>query len=129
MTFSSLCMKKFFKDVAILEEDKLDKFTYELFLSVFTGMGGRYTRLKILCEIIETPLNARQISKKLNVDYKTASYNLSVLRKNNLIIKEGTGYGDLYFPAEIVTSNLSTLYAVIRKAEEKLAKSKKKYID
>lgn len=128
MTFSSLCMKKFFKDVAILNEDKLDKFTYELFLSVFTGMGGRYTRLRILCEIIEIPLNTRQISKKLNVDYKTASYNLSVLWKNNLIIKKGTGYGDLYFPAEIVTSNLSTLYAVIKKAEEKLDKAKKKYI-
>jgi DNA-binding transcriptional ArsR family regulator len=122
-------MKKFFKDVAILNEDKLDKFVYELFLSIFTGMGGRYTRLKILCEIIEIPLNASQISKKLNMDYKTASYNLSILLKNNLIIKKGTGYGNLYFPAEIVTSNLSTLYTVIRKAEVKLDKSKKKYID
>jgi len=129
MGFSSLCMMKFFKDVAILNEDKLDKFTYELFLSVFTGMGGRYTRLRILCEIVEIPLNTSQISKQLDIDYKTASYNLSVLLKNNLIIKKGTGHIIQYFPAEIVTSNLPTLYAVIRKAEEKLDKSKKNYID
>jgi hypothetical protein len=129
LAFSSLCKKKIFKDVPNLDNIKVDKHVDDLFSSVFTGMGGRYTRLRILCEIVETPLNALQISKKLHLDYKTILYNLQVLIKNNLIIKEGNGYGDLYSPAPIVKSNLPTLYAVIRKVEAKLDVREKTYID
>ena len=129
MPFDSLCKQKIFKDISNLEDIKIDKYANELFSSVFTGMGGRYTRLRILCEIVDVPMNALQISKKLNLDYKTVVYNLQVLIKNNLIIKEGNGYGDLYSPAEIVKSNLPTLYAVIRKVESKLDAKEKTYID
>ena len=129
MPFDSLCKKKFFKDVPNLDNIQIDKFAYELFSSVFTGMGGRYTRLRILCEIVVVSMNALQISKKLKLDYKTILYNLQVLIKNNLIIKEGNGYGDLYSPAEIVKSNLPTLYAVIRKVEAKLDVREKTYIE
>ena len=129
MPFSSLCKKKIFKDIPNLEDVQVDKYADDLFSSVFTGMGGRYTRLRILCEIVEVSLNALQIAKKLNLDYKTIIYNLQVLIKNNLIVKEGNGYGDLYSPAEIVTSNLPTLYAVIRKVEAKLDAREKMYID
>lgn len=129
MPFDSLCKKKIFKDVSNLDEIKVDKYVDEIFSSVFTGMGGRYTRLRILCEITENPQNAYQISKKLNLDYKTVTFNLKILEKKNLVIKEGTGYGDLYFPAEIVKSNLPTLYAVIRKVEAKLDNSEKNYIE
>ena len=129
MPFNSLCKKKIFKDVSNLEDIKIDKYADELFSSVFTGMGGRYTRLRILCEIIEVSLNALQISKKLKLDYKTVLYNLQVLIKNNLVIKEGNGYGDLYSPAEIVKLNLPTLYGVIRKVEANLDVREKTYIE
>ena len=129
MPFDSLCKKKIFKEIPTFEKIQIDKYADELFSSVFTGMGGRYTRLRILCEIVEVSLNALQISKKLNLDYKTIIYNLQVLIKNNLIIKEGNGYGDVYSPAEIVKSNLPTLYAVIRKVEAKLDAREKTYID
>ncbi len=129
MPFDSLCKKKIFKDIPNLENVQINKYANDLFSQVFTGMGGRYTRLRILCEIVEVPLNALQISKKLNLDYKTIIYNLQVLIKNNLILKEGNGYGDLYSPTEIVKSNLPTLYAVIRKVEAKLDAREKIYID
>ena len=129
MPFDSLCKHKIFKDVSSYENIKVDKYVDELFSSVFTGMGGRYTRLRILCAIVEISMNSFQISKKLNLDPKTVSYNLKVLRKNNLVTKEGDGYGDLYSPAEIVKSNLPTLYAVIRKVESKLDDWEKNYID
>lgn len=129
LPFDSLCKKKFFKDVPDLDNITVDKHANEIFSSVFTGMGGRYTRLRILCEIVETPLNARQISLKLKLDYKTVFYNLKVLSKNNLVIRKGDGYGDLYYPAEIVMKNLPTLYSVIRKVEAKLDDWHKKYIE
>lgn len=129
MPFDLLCKKKIFKDISNFEDVKIDKYADKLFSSIFTGMGGRYTRLRILCEIIDIPMNTLQISKKLNLDYKTISYNIQVLIKNNLIIKEGNGYGDLYSPSEIVKSNLPTLYTVIRKVEAKLDARKKTYIE
>ena len=131
MTFDSLCKKKFFKDVPGLDAITINKHANDLFSSVFTGMGGRYTRLRILCEIVEVSLNTRQISQKLNLDYKTVFYNLKILQKNDLVIRKGTGngYGDLYSPAEIIKLNLPTLYAVIRKVEAKLDTQEKTYID
>jgi predicted transcriptional regulator len=92
-------------------------------------MGGRYTRLRIICAITEEPINTLELSKKLNLDYKTIQHNIEVLEKNNLIVREGEGYGDMFFISEIISTNLPTLYSVIRKVEAKLDKSKKKYID
>ncbi len=128
MPFDSLCKNKIFKDVPNYENIKVDKYMNELFSSVFTGMGGRYTRLRIICSITEEPMNTLELSKKLNLDYKTIQHNIQVLEKNNLIVREGEGYGDMFFPSEIIPSNLPTLYAVIRKVEAKLDKSEKKYI-
>lgn len=129
MPFDSLCKSKIFKDVSSYDDIKIDKYADELFSSIFTGMGGRYTRLRILCAIVEVSMNSFQISKDLNLDPKTVAYNLKVLKKHNLVTREGDGYGDLYSPAEIVKLNLPTLYAVIRKVEAKLDASEKNYID
>jgi len=46
-----------------------------------------------------------------------------------LIVRKGEGYGDMFFPSDLITSNLPTLYAVIRKVEAKLDRVKKKYIE
>jgi len=85
--------------------------------------------MRIICAITEEPLNTRELSKKLNLDYKTIKHNIKVLESNNLIEREGEGYGDLFFPSELLSSNLPTLYTVIRKVEDKLDKPEKKYID
>ena len=129
VTFDSLCKNKIFKDVPNFEDIKVDKHMDELFSAVFTGMSGRYTRLRIICAITGDAMNTLEISKKLNLDYKTIQHSINVLEKNNFIIREGTGYGDIFFPSDLISSNLPTLYAVIRKVEAKLEKSKKKYID
>jgi predicted transcriptional regulator len=129
MPFDSLCKNKIFKDVPNYENIKVDKHMSDLFSSVFTGMSGRYTRLRIICAITEDPMNTLELSKKLTMDYKTIQHNIKVLEKNNLIVREGEGYGDLFFPSELISANLPTLYSVIRKVEAKLDKSEKKYIE
>jgi len=124
------CSKnKIFKNVPNLEDIKVDPYMKGLFSSVFTGMSGRYTRIKMVCAITEEPMNALELSQKLDLDYKTIKHNIKVLESNNLIDREGEGYGDLFFPSELLSSNLPTLYKVIRKVEDKLDKSEKKYID
>lgn len=129
MEFDSLCKNRIFKDVQNLEDIEVDKQMAKLFSSIFTGMGGRYTRMRILCAITEVPMNTMELSKNLDMDYKTIKHSIGVMEKNNLVIREGEGYGDMFFPSEIISSNLSTLYYVIRKVEAKLKKSEKKYID
>ena len=129
MPFDSLCKNKIFREVADYDEIKVDPHMNELFTSVFTGMSGRYTRLRIICSITEIPMNTLELSKKLELDYKTIKHNIGVLEKNNLIIRQGTGYGDMFFPSDLISMNLPTLYKVIRKVEDKLDKSEKKYIE
>jgi len=129
MTFDSLCKNKIFKDVPNYEDIKIDKYVNRIFSSVFTGMSGRYTRLRIICAITGDPLNSMELSKVLDLDYKTIQHNIEVLEKNNLIVRKGEGYGDMFFPSDLITSNLPTLYAVIRKVEAKLDRVKKKYIE
>ncbi len=129
MPFESLCKNKIFKDVPNLEDIKEDPHMNKLLSSVFTGMSGRYTRMRIICALTDEPMNARELSKKLELDYKTIQHNIKVLESNSLIDREGEGYGDLFFPSDLITSNLPTLYKVIRKVEKKLDKPEKKYID
>ncbi len=129
MPFDALCRNKIFKDVPNYEDIKEDPYMKDLFSTVFTGMSGRYTRMRIICAITEEPMNALELSKKLELDYKTIQHNIKVLESNTLIVREGEGYGDLFFPSDLISSNLPTLYKVIRRVEEKLDKPKKKYID
>ena len=129
MPFDTLCKNKIFREVADYDDIKVDPHMNELFTSVFTGMSGRYTRLRIICSITEIPMNTLELSKKLELDYKTIKHNIGVLEKNNLIIRQGAGYGDMFFPSDLISMNLPTLYKVIRKVEDKLDKSEKKYIE
>ena len=129
MPFDSLCRNKIFKDVPNYEDIKEDPHMNKLFSSVFTGMSGRYTRMRIICAITEEPMNTLELSKKLEMDYKTIQHNIKVLENNGLIDREGEGYGDLFFASDLISSNLQTLYKVIRRVEEKLDKSEKKYIE
>ena len=129
LPFDSLCKNKIFREVADYDEIRVDSHMNEIFTSVFTGMSGRYTRLRIICSITEIPMNTLELSKKLELDYKTIKHNIDVLEKNNLIIRQGAGYGDVFFPSDLISMNLPTLYKVIRKVEDKLDKSEKKYIE
>lgn len=129
MPFDSLCKNKIFKDVPKLDEIKVDSHMKSVFSTVFTGMSGRYTRMRIICAITENPMNALELSQYLELDYKTIQHNIKVLESNSLIIREGDGYGDVFFPSELISSNLPTLYKVIRKVEDKLDRLKKKYVD
>ena len=129
MTFGQLCKNNIFKDIPAYDDIKEDPHMKELFSSIFTGMSGRYTRMRIICAIAEEPMNTLELAKKLELDYKTIQHNLKVLESNSLVVRQGEGYGDIFFPSDLIESNLPTLYKVIRKVEDKLNKSEKKYID
>ncbi len=120
-------LRKLIRERKISQDEKTDPYLVKLLSRVFTGMQGRYTRLKIILTLAEDPLNTLQLSKKLGYDYKSIQRNLKLLEENNLIERAGEGYGDIFFLSELLSNNLPTLLQVIEKVDKRL-KTKKVYI-
>jgi DNA-binding transcriptional ArsR family regulator len=120
-------LRKLVKESNIQENEKTDPYVQKLLSEVFTGMQGRYTRLKIILALAEDPMNTLQLSKKLGYDYKSVQHNLKILEKNHLIEKVGKDYGRMFFISELLSSNLPTLLKIIEKVDKKLNR-KKTYI-
>ncbi len=120
-------LQKLVKEKNLQENEKIDPYVKKLFSEVFTGMQGRYSRLKIVLVLVEDPLNTFQLSKKLGYDYKSVQHNLKILEKNHLIEKVGKDYGSMFFISELLSNNFPTLLKVIEKVDKKLNR-KKTYI-
>ena len=120
-------LQKLVKEKNIQENEKTDPYVKKLFSEVFTGMQGRYSRLKIILALAEDPLNTFQLSKKLGNDYKSVQHNIKILEKNHLIEKVGNDYGGMFFISDLLSNNLPTLLKVIEKVDKKLNR-KKTYI-
>ena len=73
---------------------------------LLAGSVGGMNRGRILEELFERPHNAHELSKVLNLDYKTTRHHLGVLEKNNLITSFGNAYGKLYFPSNLLEENM-----------------------
>ncbi len=97
------------------------------FRQIFTGMSGRFTRLKIISLISQTPINAHKIAHELQYDYTTIQYNIKVLEKHNLIKKNDSRYGSPYYITYFLQENIPSLEDVIKKVVKK-THYKKKYI-
>ena len=50
-------------------------------------------------------MNANQLSRELEMDYKTVRHHLNVLLKNHLILEVGQGYGAQYFQSPELEQN------------------------
>ncbi len=64
---------------------------------VFAGSRGGLNRLRIITAIKEKPQNTNQLANELGLDYKAIQHHINVLKKNNLISKEGEKYGITFF--------------------------------
>lgn len=109
-------------------ETKSDPYMEKRLSEVFTGMHGKYTRMKIILTLAKTPMNTLQLSKKLGQEYKAIQRNLRILEENNFVESSGGGYGDVFFISELLQNNLTILLKVIEKVDRRLA-VKKVYID
>ena len=118
---------KLVRERNLKQKEKPDPYVLKLLSPVFTGMQGRYTRLKIILALAETPLNTFQLSKQLGYDYKTIQRNLGILEKSHLVDKAEEWYGRMFFLSELLDINLPTLLQVIEKVDKRL-NTKKVYI-
>jgi len=82
----------------------MDSLKNVLYWLIANSLGG-FNRGRILEEIIQKPQNANELSKNLNIEYKTIRYHLKVLEENGIITSVGGGYGKTYFPTENFMQN------------------------
>lgn len=82
------------------------------------GRKGGKTTIDIIDMILEKPCSRTQLSKELNVDYKTVTYHLSIVCKYNYISKEKFERTYFYSPSEKLLNNINEYYH-IRKLVEK----------
>lgn len=73
---------------------------------LLAGSVGGINRGRILEELLSKPSNAHELSKTLNLDYKTIRHHLEILEKNRLVTFTGEDYGKMYFPSDLLEENI-----------------------
>ena len=72
----------------MLEDKRFEK-SLEFLLAL---TKGGFNRARIIQALLEKELNANQLSKQLNLDYKTIVHHLEKLRKDNIVVQKGKDY-------------------------------------
>jgi len=95
-----------------------DPYSKRLLWFVFTGSKGGLNRIKLISLIRNRPLNANQLAKEMNLDYKAIQHHVGVLEKNNLITRVGEKYGATFFLSTFLEVNLEVFDEIISKLEK-----------
>jgi predicted transcriptional regulator len=95
-----------------------DPYAKRLLWFVFAGSRGGINRLRLIHAIRQTPLNANQLAKELDVDYKAILHHLGVLEKNNLVTKIGEKYNITYFISNFLEANMESFDEIANKLEK-----------
>ena len=87
----------------------------DLFYWLFVGSKGGINRVKIVKLLYENPYNAKNISDKLELNYKTVRHHLKLLEDHDIVgTPSGVRYGLLYFLTEEMKEN----YELFMKIQE-----------
>jgi predicted transcriptional regulator len=82
----------------------MDSLKNVIYWLIANSLGG-VNRGRILEELFNKPQNANELSKSLEIEYKTIRYHLKVLEENGILTSVGGGYGKTYFPTEKFEEN------------------------
>ncbi|MCC7559400.1 MAG: winged helix-turn-helix domain-containing protein [Methanobacterium sp.] len=66
------------------------------YFRLFFESRGNFNRVKIVNFLHQRPYNINQISKELNLNYRTIKHHLKVLEENKVVQSDGNGYGALF---------------------------------
>ena len=99
----------------------MDSVRNVLYWLIANSLGG-FNRGRILEEIFHKPQNANELSKNLEIEYKTIRYHLKVLEDNGIITSVGGGDGKTYFPSEMLEANKQYFVEIWDKIGKKLNK-------
>jgi predicted transcriptional regulator len=95
-----------------------DPYAKRLLWFVFAGSRGGLNRLKLVSILRNTPLNANQLAKEMNLDYKAIQHHMRVLEKNNIVTKVGEKYNVTYFISNFLEANMESFNEIVGKLEK-----------
>ena len=95
-----------------------DPYAKRLLWFVFMGSKGGLNRMRLVSVIRQRPLNANQLAKELDLDYKAIQHHIGVLEKNNLITRVGEKYGAAYFISTFLEVNLAAFDEIVSELEK-----------
>jgi predicted transcriptional regulator len=96
----------------------IDPYARRLLWFVFTGSKGGLNRIRMISHIRNKSLNANQLAKEMNLDYKAIQHHIGVLEKNNLISRVGDRYGATFFISTFLEVNLDVYNEIVSKLEK-----------
>lgn len=68
-------------------------------INLIVGRKGGKTTTKIIDKILIKPYNINQLSKTLNLDYKTITYHIEIIYEHKYVEKEEFKNCTLYYPS------------------------------
>ncbi|MGL4670226.1 MAG: winged helix-turn-helix domain-containing protein [Methanobacteriaceae archaeon] len=71
------------------------------------GAKGGLNRAKLIKILKERPHNAHQLSKILEVNYRTIRHHMDILEKSKIVKSTEQKYGKVYYLSERMESNYS----------------------
>ncbi len=96
----------------------VDPHAKRLLWFVFMGSKGGLNRIRLITHIRDKPLNANQLAKEMDLDYKAIQHHIGVLEKNNLITRVGERYGATFFMSTFLEVNLQVFDEIVTKLEK-----------
>ena len=79
---------------------KLSEIKNKELSTLLIGRKGGITTIKITDMILHKPSNANQLSKILDLDYKTITYHLNLMIEHNYVEKEKVKHSYVYYPSK-----------------------------
>lgn len=84
---------------------------------VLLGTKGSRNRVRIIQKIKEKPYNINQLSKELNLNYRTVKHHLAKLKELKLVESYGEKYGKLYFLSDFMSEHYDELMESLKSME------------
>ena len=74
---------------------------------VFANSRGGHNRIRMIMTLRKSPLNAHQLAKKLDLNYRAIQHHIGVLEKNSLVSHVGEQYGTVYYLSNLIETNMT----------------------
>lgn len=106
---------------------RVDRQTRKFMVYMFAGTRGGITRLRIVMLLLGSPRNTHRLARAMGLDYKAVQHHLRIMERNNIVSRDGGGYGAPYRASAFLERNISALPDAIDRLEYKMG-SRKTYI-
>ncbi|MDO5852181.1 MAG: winged helix-turn-helix domain-containing protein [Methanobacteriaceae archaeon] len=86
---------------------------------LIAGTKGGVNRAKIINSLHDQPYNLNQLSKVLDVDYRTIMHHIKILKENQVVLSVGKKYGALYYLTDQMEENYNEFKKIWDKIKDK----------